>query len=53
MAEDKTFLITHYQSMLEFLLSYIKNLSKYNILSNILRAYVVKTKIHKKIKGKI
>lgn len=49
---QNTFNYSLSKHMLEFLPSYIKNLSKYNILSNILRAGVVKTKIHKKIKGK-
>ena len=49
---QNTFNYSLSKHVLEFLPSYIKNLSKYNILSNILRAGVVKTKIHKKIKGK-
>ncbi len=38
--------------LLEFYPKYLRNLSKLNILSNILRVGVTKTKIHKKIKNK-
>lgn len=38
--------------LLEFYPKYLRNLSKLNILSNILRVGVAKTKIHKKMKNK-
>ena len=47
-----TFNYSFSKHTLEFIPSHIRKLVKYNILSNILRVGVVKTKFHKNIKGK-
>ena len=49
---ENTFNYSFSKHSLEFISSYIKKLSKFNILTNILRVGVVKTKFHKKIKNK-
>ena len=49
---ENTFNYSFSKHSLEFISSYIKKLSKFNILTNILRVGVVKTKLHKKIKNK-
>ena len=47
-----TFNYSFAKNSLEFIPSNIKKMTKFNILTNILRVGVVKTKLHKKIKNK-
>ena len=49
---ENTFNYSLSKHLLEFNPSFIKKLSQYNLLSNILRVGFVKTKIHQKIKNK-
>ena len=47
-----TFNYSFSKSALEFIPSHIKNLTKYNLLTNVLRVGFVKTKLTKKVKNK-
>ncbi len=49
---ENTFNYSLSKHLLEFSPSFIKKLTQYNLLSNVLRVGFVKTKIHKKIKNK-
>jgi 3-oxoacyl-[acyl-carrier protein] reductase len=49
---ENTFSYSLSKHLLEFKPSYLKKLTKFNILSNVLRVGFVKTKIHSKIKNK-
>ena len=49
---ENTFNYSLSKHLLEFSPSFIKKLTRYNLLSNVLRVGFVKTKIHKKIKNK-
>ena len=49
---ENTFSYSLSKHLLEYQPSYLKKLSKFNILSNVLRVGFVKTKIHLKIKNK-
>lgn len=49
---ENTFNYSFAKNALEFFPSYLKKMIKFNVLTNILRVGVVKTKLHKRIKNK-
>ena len=49
---EHTFNYSYSKHALEYIPSYVKNLTQFNILSNTLRIGAVNTKLHKKIKNK-